>query len=105
MSALSKLYLILALVESAIASHVLSGGAEPQIPALNSYYYDVLIGIGINIILAVGLNLVNGYTGQFSLGHAGFMAAGAYGSSWLTVSFGYSMSSSGFASTTFFLLA
>ncbi len=45
---------------------------------LNPYYYDVLIGIGINIILAVGLNLVNGYTGQFSLGHAGFMAVGAY---------------------------
>src|ERR1043165_3872760 len=43
-----------------------------------SYYLDVLIGIGINIILAVSLNLVNGYTGQFSLGHAGFMSVGAY---------------------------
>src|SRR5690606_13048523 len=32
----------------------------------------------INVILAVSLNLVNGYTGQFSLGHAGFMAVGAY---------------------------
>src|ERR1700736_5150734 len=42
------------------------------------YYLDVVIGIGINIILAVSLNLVNGYTGQFSLGHAGFMAVGAY---------------------------
>jgi len=38
----------------------------------------VLIGIGINVILAVSLNLVNGYTGQFSLGHAGFMSVGAY---------------------------
>jgi len=105
MAGRSKLYLLLAVVAAMIASHVLSGGAEPQIPALNSYYYDVLIGIGINIILAVGLNLVNGYTGQFSLGHAGFMAAGAYASSWLTLSFGYSLGSSGFATTTIFLLA
>lgn len=43
-----------------------------------AYYYDILINIGINIVLAVSLNLVNGYTGQFSLGHAGFMAVGAY---------------------------
>src|SRR5258707_13505024 len=43
-----------------------------------AYYYDILINIGINIILAVSLNLVNGYTGQFSLGHGGFMAVGAY---------------------------
>lgn len=42
------------------------------------YFLDVLIGVGINIILAVSLNLVNGYTGQFSLGHAGFMSVGAY---------------------------
>ena len=34
--------------------------------------------VGINIILAVSLNLINGHTGQFSLGHAGFMAVGAY---------------------------
>ncbi len=43
-----------------------------------SYHYDVLITIGIAIILAVSLNLVNGHTGQFSLGHAGFMGLGAY---------------------------
>jgi branched-chain amino acid transport system permease protein len=48
-----------------------------------AYYYDILITIGINVILATSLNLVNGYTGQFSLGHAGFMAVGAYASaSW-----------------------
>ena len=48
-----------------------------------SYYYAVLMQIGINIILGASLNLVNGYTGQFSLGHAGFMAVGAYASaSW-----------------------
>src|SRR5579862_4173981 len=39
---------------------------------------DVLIKIGISVILAVSLNLINGITGQFSLGHAGFMAVGAY---------------------------
>ncbi len=44
---------------------------------IDPYHLDVLIGIGINIILAVSLNLVNGYTGQFSLGHAGFMSVGA----------------------------
>src|SRR6267154_4121096 len=105
MGARSKLYLLLFLVASVIASHVLSGGAEPYIPALNPYYYDVLIGIGINIILAVGLNLVNGYTGQFSLGHAGFMAAGAYASSWLTLSFGYVLGKADWATTTAFVLA
>jgi branched-chain amino acid transport system permease protein len=45
---------------------------------LDNYVLDVLIRIGIAIILAVSLNLINGITGQFSLGHAGFMALGAY---------------------------
>jgi branched-chain amino acid transport system permease protein len=52
------------------------------------YYLDVAIGIGINIILAVSLNLVNGYTGQFSLGHAGFMSVGAYLSAAVTMFLG-----------------
>lgn len=42
----------------------------------------------INIILAVSLNLINGYTGQFSIGHAGFMAVGAYTSAIITVKLG-----------------
>ncbi len=46
--------------------------------SFDPYHLDVLTGIGINVILAVSLNLVNGYTGQFSLGHAGFMSVGAY---------------------------
>lgn len=53
--------------------------------SIDQYFYDVILMIGINIILAVGLNLVNGYTGQFSLGHAGFMAVGAYTSASITV--------------------
>ncbi|MBI2252297.1 MAG: branched-chain amino acid ABC transporter permease, partial [Armatimonadetes bacterium] len=52
---------------------------------LNAYYIQILIFAGINIILAVSLNLINGYTGQFSLGHAGFMAIGGYLSASLTV--------------------
>jgi len=51
---------------------------------INPYYLDVITGVGINIILAVSLNLINGYTGQFSLGHAGFMAVGAYSAAALT---------------------
>ena len=46
-----------------------------------------LILIGINIILASSLNLINGFTGQFSIGHAGFMAVGAYASAVLSVKF------------------
>jgi branched-chain amino acid transport system permease protein len=46
--------------------------------AVNPYVLQVLILCGIHIILAVGLNLINGFTGQFSIGHAGFMAVGAY---------------------------
>ena len=46
--------------------------------SLDPYFYTILIYIGINIILASSLNLINGYTGQFSLGHAGFMAIGGY---------------------------
>jgi len=46
--------------------------------SINPYYYQIIIYCGINIVLATSLNLINGYTGQFSLGHAGFMAIGAY---------------------------
>jgi branched-chain amino acid transport system permease protein len=41
-------------------------------------YALILISVGVNVVLAVSLNVVNGFTGQFSLGHAGFMAVGAY---------------------------
>jgi branched-chain amino acid transport system permease protein len=46
--------------------------------SINPYYYQIIIYAGINIVLATSLNLINGYAGQFSLGHAGFMAIGAY---------------------------
>ncbi len=84
---------------------VVCGVASPFLGGINPYYYDILIGIGINIILAAGLNLVNGYTGQFSLGHAGFMAAGAYASAWLTLSYGYVLGTSRWATGTVFVVA
>ena len=52
---------------------------------LNPYVFRVLMLCGINVILAVSLNLVNGFTGQFSIGHAGFMAVGAYTSAVFTL--------------------
>lgn len=45
---------------------------------INDYLFATLVTICINIILASSLNLVVGFTGQLSLGHAGFMAIGAY---------------------------
>ena len=47
-------------------------------PFLGEVYKDIVVYSGISVILAVSLNLVNGFTGQFSMGHAGFMAVGAY---------------------------
>jgi len=49
-----------------------------------AYYNRILVIMGINITLAVSLNIINGHAGQFSLGHAGFMAVGAYFSAYLT---------------------
>lgn len=51
----------------------------------NPYTQFVMILILTNVVLATSLNLVNGFTGQFSLGHAGFMAVGAYTSAWLAM--------------------
>ncbi len=45
---------------------------------LKDYWQDVIQQCGIAVILAVSLNIVNGLTGQFAIGHAGFMAVGAY---------------------------
>ena len=54
----------------------------------NSYWLFISYDIAVNVILAVSLNLINGYTGQFSLGHAGFMAIGAYTAAVITNQFG-----------------
>lgn len=54
---------------------------------LDSYIVLNIVIIGINIILAVSLNLVTGFTGEFTLGHAAFMAIGAYTSAVATAKF------------------
>lgn len=64
--------LILMIGSFALIQALIMGGV------IRSYQQVTLATICINIILAVGLNLVTGFTGQFSLGHAGFMAIGAF---------------------------
>jgi branched-chain amino acid transport system permease protein len=53
---------------------------------IDSYIAQIIMYIGINIILTASLNLVNGYMGEFSVGHAAFMAVGAYAASFFSVS-------------------
>ena len=55
---------------------------------VNPYFIQVTVLCGINIILAVSLNFINGFTGQFSIGHAGFMAVGAYSSAMFSLHVG-----------------
>src|SRR3972149_4227216 len=62
---------------------------------INPYYARIINLIGINITLAVSLNLINGMTGQFSIGHAGFMAVGGYGAPYVTVYYGDAMAGLG----------
>ncbi|MFJ8067893.1 branched-chain amino acid ABC transporter permease [Peribacillus sp. NPDC096447] len=62
------------------AVQVLIGGGS-----LNPFYQNTLMFIGINIILAASLHLIIGITGQFSIGHAGFLAVGAYASAVMTM--------------------
>ncbi len=58
---------------------------------INPYFSRILMLSGIAITLAVSLNLINGFTGQFSIGHAGFMAVGAYSSAYFSVTYGLSL--------------
>lgn len=80
----AKKFLLLGAIALAAIASRFSGN-------INSYYLQVLIFIGINVILAASLNLINGYAGQFSLGHAGFMAIGAYTAAWLSTEHGGSL--------------
>src|SRR5262245_57474474 len=67
----------------AFVSHLVEQGfGDFQV---NPYYARIIDLIGINITLAVSLNLINGLAGQFSIGHAGFMAVGGYTATYLTV--------------------
>ncbi|MGI8480469.1 MAG: ABC transporter permease subunit, partial [Chthoniobacterales bacterium] len=71
----SKIYLLVFIAGAFVVSYFVP---------MDQYVREIVLTIGINIILAVSLNLVNGFTGQFSLGHAGFMAIGAYFSAAVT---------------------
>ena len=53
---------------------------------ISPYFFQIIVLAGINVILSVSLNLVNGFTGQFSMGHAGFMSVGGYLSAYITTS-------------------
>lgn len=55
----------------------------------NNYYYDIAIRMAINAIIVLGLNLLIGFAGQISLGHAGFVGVGAYASAILPSHFGW----------------
>ena len=73
---LTRGWLIVAIV--ALVVSVLASG-------INAYQQQILFYLAINVMLAASLNLVNGFCGQFSLGHAGFMAVGAYTSALLSL--------------------
>src|SRR6187549_3354333 len=79
MSSGAKRYLLVAIIAAVGVSYFSAH--------FNRYYLGIAIDVGINIILAVSLNLINGHTGQFSLGHAGFMAVGGYVAAKLTLAF------------------
>ena len=54
----------------------------------NPYVLQIIVNIGIGIVLALGLNVITGLTGQLSLGHAAFMSVGAFTSALLTIKLG-----------------
>jgi branched-chain amino acid transport system permease protein len=55
----------------------------------NNFYLDLVIRMSINAIIVIGLNLLIGFAGQISLGHAGFLGIGAYASAVLPMHFGW----------------
>lgn len=55
------------------------------VPWTDPYLTDIVVRIGMSLLAVMGLALVLGFTGQFSLGHAGFMAVGAYSAAMMTL--------------------
>ncbi len=55
-----------------------------EVGIMNGYYIQIMMFAGINIMMTASLNLINGFTGQFCIGHAGFMSLGAYGAAVVT---------------------
>ncbi|MFC1712101.1 branched-chain amino acid ABC transporter permease [Candidatus Poribacteria bacterium] len=71
-----------ALVSLILLYAIISGAYRTGL--LNTYLLHMLIFVGINIVMTVSLGMINGFTGQFSIGHGGFMAVGAYSSVFVT---------------------
>jgi branched-chain amino acid transport system permease protein len=86
--ALRGFLLAAAVVAVLFVANMAFTGALGRSLRISPYLLQVICLAGINIVLAVSLNLINGFTGQFSIGHAGFMAIGAYSSAFITVTFG-----------------
>ncbi len=55
---------------------------------IDPYLLQIIVNIGIGIVLALGLNVITGLTGQLSLGHAAFMSIGAFTSALITIKLG-----------------
>jgi branched-chain amino acid transport system permease protein len=65
-------------------------GLFPWLTGRNEYFISLLVFMGINGMITLGLSLLMGYAGQISLGHAAFFGLGAYSSGVLTVRYGLS---------------
>src|SRR5512136_3418231 len=65
-------------------------GVFPWLTGRNEYFISLLVFMGINGMITLGLSLLMGYAGQISLGHAAFFGLGAYSSGVLTVHYGLS---------------
>lgn len=81
---LRDLLYFIALIGAVYLAWIASEYAAVYFPSMR-YWNRIIVFVGINVTLAVSLNIINGHAGQFSLGHAGFMAIGAYTSAFLTV--------------------
>lgn len=75
-----------------------------NIGIINNYYIQIMMYVGVNIMMTASLNLVNGFTGQFCIGHAGFMSLGAYGAAIVTTMFFGGTNLSGMLQVPVFLL-
>ena len=85
MKPIARLAIVIGIAAACWLISALTSGELGMGLAVPPYRMRIITLAGINIILAVSLNLINGFTGQFSIGHAGFMAIGAYGAAWLAV--------------------
>lgn len=94
----NKVYLII------ILSYIIVSALN-KLGIVNSYYLQIIMLAGINIIMTVSLNIVNGFTGQFSIGQAGFMAIGGYAAALFTTLFFQTGSWPVFAQVPMFIFA